>query len=327
MSEIHSCPSGISVALCTCNGEKFLREQLDSILGQTRSVDEIVICDDASTDSTVEIIRSFLPRAPIRLTINSQRLGVTENFARAISLCSGGIIFLADQDDRWQADKVATLAEVLADESIGLAFSNAGAVGENGQGAGYRLWESIWFDDAERRQMESGGAMDVLLRHAVAAGSTLAFKADYLPLILPIPDFPNSHDIWIALLIAGVARVRPVDRDLIDYRLHGANQVGMRRRGLLGQLEMARWQVRTDAFAYAADFHEAARTRLAGNGRWPVEAATLKLLDEKVRHSRIRHDLPGGLAKIGRIKAEWGNGNYRRYSYGFKSVLQDLFLR
>jgi hypothetical protein len=194
--------------------------------------------------------------------------------------------------------------------------------------AGYRLWDSIWFGAGEQRKMREGGALPVLLRHAIAAGSTMAFRSRYLPLVLPIPDFPHSHDIWITLLIACVGRVFPLDEDLIRYRLHASNHVGLRRYGLLGQIRMAGHQIRTKAFEYTADLHEAAYQRLAGNVQWPVAPHTLELFAEKIRHSRLRHDMPAGrFSRLGIISSELRNGNYSKYSYGYKSVLQDLMLR
>src|SRR5450755_2104857 len=91
----------ISVAICTCNGEKFVVQQLESIIKQSHPVQEIVLCDDASTDSTPELVRTFAETSaiPIKLQINPSRLGVTKNFEQAISQCTGDFIFLSDQDD------------------------------------------------------------------------------------------------------------------------------------------------------------------------------------------------------------------------------------
>ena len=80
--------------------------------------------------------------------------------------------------------------------------------------------------------------------------------------LLPIPDLPHSHDIWITLLLACVGKISPVDRDLIQYRLHGANQVGMRQYNLLDQIRMARHQIKTNTFSYLADMHQSACQRL-----------------------------------------------------------------
>lgn len=320
----------VSVALCTFNGARFLREQLSSLAGQSRAVDEIVICDDGSTDATPELLREFArgPGNAVRWEINKSRLGVTRNFEKAISLCTGDIIFLADQDDRWHLQKVEKLLKRFQDKSVGLTFSNGRVGNSELSPAGYRLWDSVWFDSNEQQRVANGDALPVLLRHAVAVGATVAFRASYLPLVLPIPDFPHSHDIWIALLIACVARLDPLNEDLIQYRLHASNVVGLRRYGLLGQIRMARKQVAIDAFQYAADFHEAAYQRLAASQAWNVNPDALRLLREKVRHSLCRHHLPKqGLSRLRAIAGELRRGNYSKYSYGYKSLLQDLFLR
>lgn len=326
-------PAGdrISVALCTWNGEPFLRAQLDSIAAQTASVQEIVVCDDGSTDATARIVRDFAAacRIPVRLEINAARLGVTRNFQKAISLCTGRIIFLCDQDDLWREDKVASLIGCFADPGVGLAFSNAEVVNDDLSAAGYSLWQSIWFDADEQRRVRSGHALPVLLRHAIAAGSTLAFRADYLPLILPIPDLSHCHDIWITLLIGCVAGICPLDKNLVRHRLHSANTVGMQNHNFLGQIRMARWQVSSGAFRYAADLHEAALNRLrqfAADD--PDLGRKLDLLSDKVFHAHVRDEMPRSwLRRLRPIARELRAGNYGKYSYGYKSVLQDLFLR
>src|SRR5438552_3361865 len=95
--------TAVSVALCTLNGAAFLREQLQSIVEQSVAPDQIVVCDDGSTDDTLAIARQF--RCEVHTT--GQRLGTIANFDRAIALCKGDVIFLADQDDVWHRDKVA----------------------------------------------------------------------------------------------------------------------------------------------------------------------------------------------------------------------------
>src|SRR6476659_477323 len=98
----------ISVALCTYNGERFLNEQLESILAQTFPVTEIIVCDDGSTDDTSTMLQQFERRYfnLFKIYVNAENLGVIKNFEKAISLCAGDIIFLADQDDIWEINKV-----------------------------------------------------------------------------------------------------------------------------------------------------------------------------------------------------------------------------
>lgn len=105
----------ISVAMCTYNGASHLAEQLDSILHQHKRPNEVVICDDQSTDGTIEIIKYYQSQFPgiIKLYINEQRLGVVKNFEKAIKLCSQEIIFLSDQDDIWQPYKTDALLRIF----------------------------------------------------------------------------------------------------------------------------------------------------------------------------------------------------------------------
>lgn len=105
-----------SVALCSYNGGRYIAEQLDSILQQTVPVDEIVVCDDGSTDNTAEILKSFERKHPgkFRIYLNGQQLGVIKNFEKAINLCRGEIVFLSDQDDIWLPHKVETVLEYFS---------------------------------------------------------------------------------------------------------------------------------------------------------------------------------------------------------------------
>jgi glycosyltransferase involved in cell wall biosynthesis len=320
----------VSVALCTFNGAKFLAEQLQSLANQDRKIDELIICDDGSADGSIKLIKDFAAAAPmpLKFEVNEKRLGPSKNFQQAIERCTGEIIFLCDQDDRWHPNKITRVLERFENERMGLAFSDAQIIGDDGADAGREFWDSIWFDATEQSRVRGGDAVPVLLRHSIAAGSMLAFRADYLPLILPLPDLLRSHDIWITLLIAAVGRIFPIGEPLIDYRIHAENQIGVPEKGLAAQIAAARRQVQQNAFGLAAEVYQAIFDRLwANKTKWPVTDETLNLIHQKIEHSRVRHELPGWPSRIGVIGKEWKNGNYKKYSYGFKSVLQDLFLR
>ena len=117
-----------SVALCIYNGIEFLAKQLDSIIRQTKPVDEIIICDDGSTDSTCNLVRQYIKECPvrIRLIVNPVNIGYTLNFEQAISFCSGDIIFLSDQDDIWMSHKVETICRFFeAHEDKEFVFTDA----------------------------------------------------------------------------------------------------------------------------------------------------------------------------------------------------------
>src|SRR5688500_18488634 len=180
----------ISVAMCTYDGEPFLREQLASIAAQGRQPDELVVCDDRSSDSTCDIVREFAATAPfaVRLHTNERNLGSTKNFERAIRLCEGDAIALADQDDVWLPSKLARIEERFAAEPrAGLVFSDAEVVDERLRPLGYRLWESVGFDRAHQRLVSGGRALDVLLPGWTVTGATLAFRSRFRNLVLEIP--------------------------------------------------------------------------------------------------------------------------------------------
>jgi glycosyltransferase involved in cell wall biosynthesis len=322
--------AAVSVAMCTYNGAQHLCQQLESIAAQKRRISEIVICDDGSADRLPVVVRSFTATHDIavRFEVNDRRLGVTKNFEKAISLCTGDVIFLADQDDVWHDDKVGRMLAEFADPGVGLVFCDARVVDGSGEPLGYGLWDAAWFTAAEQRQFDSGDGLAVLLRHAVAAGCTLAFRGAHKPLLLPFPDVQNAHDIWIAVLMTAITRVRPVPEKLMDYRRHDQNTIGLKRHGLLSQLRMARWQLESNAFAATADLHDAAAARLLERSDAAGTVGAVSLLREKVRHMRQRQAMSRPLVRLlPKVFREWNAGNYRRYSYGYKSVLQDLLMR
>ncbi len=319
--------------MATCNGASFIDDQLRSLAEQRRLPDELVVCDDASEDESAEKVRAFAAQAPfdVRFERNAQRLGTTANFERAVSLCSGDLIFLADQDDHWLPEKVEVQAAALEeDPAMGAALSQGRVVDDARRPLGYDLWEAVGFDAGEQAEVRAGHATAVFFRHVVAAGTTLAFRASFRPLLLPFPDLRSAHDAWIAFMLAAVSDFALIDQPLIEYRLHAGNQFGLRRLGLLDQLAKARQQIDEQAFLYAELFFEAARRRLAEPPRpeWQTSEALMEEIAAKVAHSRFRQALaPGLLGRIGPVLSEAARGGYRRFGYGWKSVAQDLLLR
>ena len=121
----------VSIVLASCNGEKYIKEQLDSILNQTYSDFELIVCDDCSTDSTTNIINEYCRKDKrIRLFINEKRLGSNKNFEKAILLCSGEYIALSDQDDIWLPEHLEKLLKIIKGHK--LACGNAELIDRNG---------------------------------------------------------------------------------------------------------------------------------------------------------------------------------------------------
>src|SRR3954447_12057972 len=148
-----------SIAMCTYNGAPFLRAQLDSLLAQRRLPDEVVICDDASNDETVQILEDFSQTAPfhVRLSLNRSNLGVIKNFENAIGACTGDIIFLCDQDDVWRADKIESVARIFEScPRTGLVLSDAELVDCNLVSIGKRLFSELGFTPRMQRLAAAG---------------------------------------------------------------------------------------------------------------------------------------------------------------------------
>lgn|GEM_PF-45202 len=221
----------ISVALCTYNGEKFLAEQLQSLANQTRLPDELIICDDASSDSTVDIINAFIKTAPftVRFFSNETNLGSTLNFEKSIRLCQGDLIFLCDQDDIWFSNKIAIIErEFLLNEKIGMIFTDAELIDENSNKLGHNLWY-YYFPAKKRKEALNSGIYRVLIDTNVVTGATMAFRSRFREAFLPIPlDLPNTiHDGWIALAMSILSEVKFIECPLIQYRLHHGQQLGL----------------------------------------------------------------------------------------------------
>lgn len=318
----------ISVALCTYNGGTYLTEQLRSLAAQQRLPDELVVCDDGSTDASVDVVREFASRAPfpVRLEIQPRRLGARANFARAIELCRGTWIALCDQDDVWRPDKLYRQGEILAsDPAVGLVFSDAELVDADGRSLGARLWQAVRFTRDEQSQFYGGRESAVLLRHNVISGATAVFRSDLRELVLPIAE-GWVHDGWIALLAAAVARCVPIAEPLIAYRQHPRQQIGERKRSLYQQYLRGKTKTASD-FQLVADNYAAAGRRLATVSGGLRDPHLLAALDAKVAHYRAKAVMRGPRRwRMPLVLRELLRGHYRHYSSGWRSLAQDLFL-
>jgi glycosyltransferase involved in cell wall biosynthesis len=323
----------ISVAMCTYNGAAYLGEQLTSIAAQTRLPDEVVVCDDNSTDATLDILTSFAGPAtfPVRVNQNEHNLGSTKNFERAIEECTGDVIVLSDQDDVWFPNKLSRLEECFQREpAVGLVFTNAEVVDEKLRPLGYSLWESVGFETAQRRLVRSGRALDVLLPGWTVTGATMAFRAKFKNLVLEIPtDLALIHDGWIAVMIASVAGVAFIEEPLIKYRQHVTQQIGAKERKMeqsAAGLDGARTALRrTNSYEDMIQIGMRAKQRLAERNGVGESADALIRLESRLRHLRARAHLPKG--KLNRVRCvgeELFSRRYHHYSNGFRSAVKDL---
>ncbi|MCZ8196453.1 MAG: glycosyltransferase family 2 protein [Flavobacterium sp.] len=221
----------ISVALCTYNGEKYIQKQLDSILHQNKfSVDEIVICDDCSNDTTVEIIKEYIKYHPetIKLFDNETNQGSTKNFEKAIAICQGDYIFLSDQDDIWNENKIVETLKIFNENpKCEGVFTNASLINEDDKIiTPLTLWDSIFF--LENELQKPIDLFDIITKNGnIATGATLCIKNEVKEFIFPFSD-EVLHDEWIAILLAIKKTLYYSTQNLLYYRIHGNQQVGVK---------------------------------------------------------------------------------------------------
>lgn len=209
----------VSIAVATYNGEKYLSEQLESLLQQTYPYIEIIITDDCSKDTTVLLIKDFQKRySNIFLYQNEVNIGVTKTFEKSIEKCNGKFIALCDQDDIWELDKLTIMVmEINTEDAV---YSNSLLVDETGK--------SIGKDFKQVMNLKSYYSGAPFLLANCIPGHTLLVKTDFVKGILPFPEH-IFFDRWISFCAASNNGVRYIDKALVRYRQHDTNTVGIRK--------------------------------------------------------------------------------------------------
>ncbi|MER3388733.1 MAG: glycosyltransferase [Microcella sp.] len=322
----------VSVALCTRNGSRFVREQVRSILAQRPAPLELVVGDDDSSDDTVAIIETALAEARSADTAvqtalivrrHSPPLGVVGNFADAMAHCRGDLIALSDQDDVWRDDKLARFVPLFAaDARLQLAHSDARLVDAAGEPLGLTLLEALEITAAEREGLIAGDAFAVLLRRNLVTGATVVLRRTLLERAAPLPA-EWVHDEWLAAVAAAhdPHAVRLVPEPLIDYRPHGANEIGARKPTMADRWAKLR-EPRDDRAPLLAE-----RTCLLAERLAALDVAPERVAQARAKHGHEarRRDLPRWQpARIPGIVAGVARGRYGRYSRGAIDVLRDL---
>ena len=199
----------VSVVIATYNGEKFITEQLKSILGQLNNTDEVIISDNDSTDNTINIIKCFNDD---RIRIYKCRTkGIVPNFENALRHCTGDILFLADQDDVWKANKVEMVKAYLKDYD--LVMTDCVITDESLN----PLYKSFY------KLKNAGKGLVKNLVSNTYQGSNMAFKRKVMDIALPFPNNIPMHDMWIGFVCELFFSVYFIPEKLSFYRRHSDN--------------------------------------------------------------------------------------------------------
>jgi glycosyltransferase involved in cell wall biosynthesis len=315
----------VSVVLCSHNGAHYVGEQVASILRQVPPPTELVLGDDASTDETVAIVERLAADAGVTVVLrrHDPALGVRSNFADALAHASGDLIALSDQDDVWHDGKLAALTAAFdADPELLLAHSDARLVDAAGEPLGLTLLEALEANARERAGLEHGDSFATLLRRNLVTGATVMIRRRLLEHAMPFP--PDwVHDEWLAAIAAATGNLRLLPSALIDYRQHGANQIGASR---------PTW---SDRWAKLREPREPRASELVVRTGQLVDAldrlgavvrpGALEAARARLDFARRRRDLPRRpIARLPRIVAATVRGRYSRYARGSIDILRDL---
>lgn len=203
----------ISIALATYNGEKYIAEQLQSFCTQTKLPDELIVCDDCSQDKTLTILCNFAKNAPffVKVIENQKNLGWAQNFSKAISLCTGDIIFISDQDDVWLTSKI---------EKIIYYFSSNPEVQLLIHDIEYCKDDLTPIGQTKIERMEE--IFDI--QHDFVVGMATAIQRPFLQYCLPVPKETNiGHDKWLHQCATAIGKKKVVKDVLALYRRHNSN--------------------------------------------------------------------------------------------------------
>ncbi|MBR3152595.1 MAG: glycosyltransferase family 2 protein [Clostridia bacterium] len=220
----------IDILLATYNGEKYLREQLDSILNQTYGEFNLIISDDCSNDNTRKILEEYeLLDSRIKVYYQEKNLGYVKNFEFLLNKVESELYMLSDQDDVWIPEKIEETYNYLVSEKAELVFTDLTVVDENLN----VMYQS--FNDLMKYSKKAIKYDDYRLQflYNCVTGCTLMTKKKYLVDILPIPNESEYviHDFWIPLITSFNGKIKYLNKPLIKYRQHGNNQVGAKTKG------------------------------------------------------------------------------------------------
>lgn len=223
----------ISLVMAVYNGERYLVEQLDSLRKQTKTIDEVIIVDDCSTDMSRDIINKYLHKYNLtnwKYILNSTTLGYKKNFRKGICIASGDIIFLCDQDDVWHLDKVEVMCGIMTDTKILTLASSFNFINANGDKFDIKQEKGKSNNNLLQIDVKSDITkidLKVLLKTNFSQGCTMALKKQIKNEFLEYSNSKHPHDWEINLLSAVHHGCYFLNKKLVDYRIHDRNTIGL----------------------------------------------------------------------------------------------------
>lgn len=227
----------ITVVMATFNGASYVAAQIESILAQTLKPQEIIVCDDASTDATISILQQYEAKGLIQLHLNPMNLGVVANFKKAVSLAKEGHdLAFADQDDVWMPHKLEVLSEAMSNiaknEQPSLVYSDLILVDRDLKQINPSFWNEL--NHGHHRH-----CFETLLYGNFVTGCSVLIDSNMRQYFLNMPNEAILHDVWMAFIGYGFGNVRALSKPLVLYRQHEKNENYRE-----GSLKKSKWQER-----------------------------------------------------------------------------------
>lgn len=218
----------VDILLATYNGEKYLVEQLESILSQTYSNFRLLISDDFSTDGTRKILEEYKKKDDrIQLFFQGKNLGVIKNFEYLLKKVESKYYMLSDQDDIWKENKIERSVEKLENSESDLVYTDLEVVDENLN----VTYKSYWKLKGIYKKVKKYNNFQALYLNNFITGCTIISKKEFIKDILPLPNISKFvlHDYWISLIISQKGKISYIEEPLIKYRQHKNNKIGSRK--------------------------------------------------------------------------------------------------
>ena len=218
----------VDILLATYNGEKYIKEQVESILNQTYENIQIIISDDCSTDKTRQVLKEYENNEKIKIFYQENNLGYVKNFDFLLKQVESNLYMLSDQDDVWKKEKVEKSVEKIESEKLDLVFGDLEVVDEN-LNTLYKSYNRYMHLIHKIKKYQKDYRLQYL--YNCMTGCTIISRKNWIDKVLPFPT--NSkymiHDYWLGLVIALNGKVGYIEEPYILYRQHGKNQVGSKK--------------------------------------------------------------------------------------------------
>lgn len=245
----------VDILLATYNGERYLAEQLDSLLAQTHSECRILARDDGSQDRSFLILRDYANRFPEKITItesSSKNIGVLANFSTLAEAASAPYIMFCDQDDVWHPEKVAKTLQTMRETEATQGVATPLLVHTDARVTDAELRSTAPSFHALEKLAPAHAKLAKLLTQNVVLGCTSMANRALLQLALPIAPEARMHDHWLALVAAACGQIVYIPEVTMDYRQHGRNAVGTTKRKYSGMRVQVRQLIQKNSAQAAA---------------------------------------------------------------------------